>query len=593
MNILGLSIGQLSTAALLVDGRIVACASEERFTRKKNDTVYPEQAINYCIKEAGIKGKEIDLVAIGSKFLDFEYALTKKFSDFSIADYVRSQKDYWYPKLYEGKDVKWTDVFRDKIVYNQPPGPDAWKSIKPEQPGSHAEFEEMIKAAICRQLGIASDRIVMLDHHATHASYAYYGSPFRDEKCLVFTIDAWGDGLNATISIADKNKMTRIKAYDDINLARLYRYITLLLGMKPNEHEYKVMGLAPYSKAYNMQKSYEIFKATMYVDGLDFKYREKPRDHYFHFKERLEGQRFDGIAAGLQKYIEEIMCQWVENAVKHTGISNVVFSGGVAMNCKAMHKIGQLDCVSGIFVCPSGSDESLAIGACFSAAAERGMQDGLEHMKTSYLGPEFTDADARKFIDDNRLSEKYDVKKTTARQVARLLAQGNVIGRCAGRMEFGARALGNRTILADPRSYKMVRKINEAIKKRDFWMPFAPTILFERQHDYLENPKNISAPFMTITFDTKELAEKDLIASLHPSDLTTRPQILKKEDNPAYYEIIKEFERLTGVGGILNTSFNLHGEPIVCSPADAMHVFENSDIDMLLLGTFLVSKRRG
>jgi carbamoyltransferase len=181
-------------------------------------------------------------------------------------------------------------------------------------------------------------------------------------------------------------------------------------------------------------------------------------------------------------------------------------------------------------------------------------------------------------------------KGLEARDIARLLTEGKIIARCAGRMEFGLRALGNRTIMADPRDYRIVRKINEAIKFRDFWMPFTPTILAERESDYIVNPKNLSSPFMTMAFDSTELAQKELIAALHPADLTVRPQILLEEKNPGYYSIIKEFEKLTGVGGILNTSFNLHGYPIVLGPEQAIFTLENSELDGVLIGDYYIER---
>ncbi len=597
MKILGLSLGQLTTACLMIDGKIIACVSEERFTRNKNDMAYPKNSIEYCLAEGGIGGKDLDLVAIASLHIPADYQVIKKFSDFTIDDYVRSQKEYWHPALYKDKEVSWLEVFKDKINFSQYPGgwekqidftddETMWKTYKP-----------FIHNTIVNQTGVDKLKIRHIEHHSAHGYYAYYGSPFRNEDCLIFTADAYGDEISATVSTVRNGIIERIAESPTFNIGRLYRYITLLLGMMPNEHEYKVMGLAPYAKPQLIEKPYQVFKEILYVDGLEFKYKNKPKDLYFYFKEKLEGCRFDGIAGALQKYTEEILTEWVKNAIKQTGIRKAVFSGGVGMNIKAMKEIAELPELEDLFVCPSGGDESLAIGVCYRTmyeyCEERNINKSIiEPLRSVYLGPEFSNEYIEKLIAEKGLGNKYEIKRNTpAKEVAAMLAEGKVIGRCAGRMEFGARALGNRSILANPKFPDIVQKINEQIKNRDFWMPFTPSMLAERADDYLVNPKGIKAPFMTIGFETTEKARRDLPGALHPADHSARPQIVSREDNPEYYELIKEFENITGVRALLNTSFNLHGYPIVMSPEDALHVFENSDIDAVLLNRFLVIKK--
>jgi len=601
MKILGLNIGELSTAALMIDGEIIAACSEERFSRKKNDEQYPEQAIEYCLEEAGINGSDLDIVAIAGTQLAFGSWIARVCSTFSIQDHIRAQKEYWYPKLYENKNISWTEVFKDKLDLDQFPG--SLEDLIRKEDTYYSEgiwpaFKEKLHKGISDSLGVELSKIIHVDHHACHAAYAYWGSPFRDKPVLTLTADAFGDDLSATVNIAENNKIKRIHsvAHTDFRLARLYRYVTLILGMKPNEHEYKVMGLAPYAKPEILQGSYEIFKNTMYVNGLDFAYHEKPPDMYFYFKDKLEGYRFDGIAGGLQKYLEEILTQWILNAIKHTNIHDIVFSGGIAMNVKAHKVIHELPEVNDLFVCGSGSDESLALGVCYQVMSDHCNKKGISNkcirpLNSMYLGKEYSTSEIKEWINNKKLFEEYEIEYDVSSDViADYLTQGYVIGRCAGRMEFGQRALGNRSIMADPRDFEMVEKINKKIKNRDFWMPFTPSILAEHSSKYLVNPKKIQAPFMTIAFDSTDTARKDLAATKHPADHTLRPQCVDIKTNPKYHEIISAFYKKTGVAGILNTSFNLHGEPIVQSTDDALHVFKNSEIDMILLENILIKK---
>jgi carbamoyltransferase len=266
------------------------------------------------------------------------------------------------------------------------------------------------------------------------------------------------------------------------------------------------------------------------------------------------------------------------------------------MNVKAHKVLHELPEVEALFVPGSGTDESLALGVCYQLMAEHCQRTGQPsdciRSVNLYLGPHLSVAEVPCWIERHRLQEQYDIEfGMTPQAVARYLVDGLVIGRCAGRMEFGQRALGNRTILADPRRREMIEQINRKIKNRDFWMPFAPTVLAESASKYMINPKDIQAPFMTIAFDSTPVAKKELSAALHPADYTLRPQVLESRDNPEYHQIISAFQELTGVGGILNTSFNLHGEPIVCTPDDALHVFTHSEIDAILLENVLIKKR--
>ena len=435
-------------------------------------------------------------------------------------------------------------------------------------------------------------------HHRAHGYYAYYASPARSTRTLILTADAWGDDMNASVSVAENGDIRCLSSSRNFNLARLYRSMTLLLGMKPDEHEYKVMGLAAYAKPDYLQGPLKVFRETMYVDGMGFNYRTTPPDLYVYFQNLLEGYRFDAIAGALQRYTEEILVQWTRNCLKATNARRLCFGGGIAMNVKAMMEVAKLDELDEIFVCPSPSDESLAMSACYVVMHDKCVKERrdprqiLLPLKNAYLGPDLNALEVQRVIGQLAGDGRYVIReKASPAEIAGVIASGRIVGRCSGRSEFGARALGNRSILADPRNIDIVKKINEKVKSRDFWMPFAPSILEERASDYIANPKGLSAPYMTIAFETKPLAHRDLRAALHQADLTCRPQIVSRSVNPEYHALISEFERLTSVGGVLNTSFNIHGEPIIQDAVDALDVFERSGLDALILGDYFIEKK--
>lgn len=582
-------MGVTSTAAAMIDGKIVACISEERFNRKKNYDGYPKHAVEFCMSFLGTADK----ILLASYNVDPAHIITHQESDRSVADWVREQKEYWYPRIYQEENKAYVDVFSDKIDLEQFPGTAFWNKVNIASPDRLSGFAKIRKKIISGHLSVSESNIEIIEHHLAHSMYAFFASPFRNENVLSFTADGFGDHSNASLRIFKANKEIQlVMESDQMNIGRLYRYITLLLGMKPGEHEYKVMGLAPYASKYHWQRPYDIFKDTLYVEGVNFQYNTRPKDHYFWFRDKLEGCRFDGIAGGLQRYVEDILVDWVKNAIASTGIKKIVFSGGVAMNIKAMMEIAKIPELENIWVAPSGSDESLAMGACYAYANQTMPMDEIRPLDHAYLGTRYSKKELESFVSSNGLTQKYDIVfNASPEYVAECLASGNVIAAFIGAMEFGARALGARSILADPRDTAIIKRINSMIKNRDFWMPFAPVMLKERTNDYLINPKNIYTPFMTIGFETTGLAQRDLAAALHPADMTARPQMIERQNNPMYYDIIKAFEQLTGVGGLLNTSFNLHGYPIVMSPADALFVFENSGLDMLLLEEILLKKK--
>jgi carbamoyltransferase len=589
-----------STAAVMADGKVIACISEERFSRIKNDERYPTLAIEAVLSQAGISASELDAVIFDSEDVDLTQVLVRKYSGFSVLDRLREQREFFYPQIYEGKNVQYLDIFKDRIDVDQDGGD--WGSVidfvRDGNPDQRKEFyQEFRRKAVSNHLGISPDKVRFGNHHRGHRYYAYYGSPLEKRNVLILTADAWGDQMNATVSHANGSGIKVLSTSNNFQCGRLYRYMTLLLGMRPEEHEYKVMGLAAYSKPEYFDGPYKVFKETQYVEGLGFNYHVKPQDTYDYFRDRLEGYRFDSIAGALQQYTEDILVEWVCNGLKESGANKVVFAGGVGMNVKAMKEIAKLPDLADLFVCPSPSDESLAIGAAYAYFHDFYKANGIDPseklrpLPDAYLGSAASATEVEGVAKEFRNNPAYSVTNLMdTDMVAQRISEGKIIGRCVGRAEFGARALGNRSIIADPRRLDIVRRINDSIKNRDFWMPFAPSILAERESDYLVNKKNIAAPYMTQAFETTELAKKDLIAGLHQADLTSRPQVLNRQQNPEYHDLVSAFQEVTGVGGVLNTSFNLHGEPIVQSPEDAARVFRISNMDMLILDGCVIEK---
>ena len=390
--------------------------------------------------------------------------------------------------------------------------------------------------------------------------------------------------------------MTRIASGADHGVARIYRFVTLILGMKPNEHEYKVMGLASYSKS----KHHIAAAERVFFEALDFRdgkfVRERPlKECYFDLKDRLEGHRFDNIAAALQNWTTAVTRAWVSHWLKKTGKRCLCFSGGLSMNIKMNGELAGMDELDDFRVPASGGDESTSIGACFMSHKQSG--DDVESLAHVYLGavnPRDPENDWQEGIRRAGASgNDFAVRdKVSIAGLAKLLAEGQIVARCVGPMEFGARALGNRSILADPSNPDNIKRINDAIKNRDFWMPFTPSILAERAKDYLVIPKGIVSPYMTIGYASTARARRDIIAALHPGDFSARPQFVERATNPEYWELITAFEQLTGIGALLNTSLNLHGDPMNSTVADAARTLALSSLEFLALpGNRLVYKK--
>ncbi len=593
MKIIGIHDGHDCSVSLMVNGKIVYAAQEERFSRLKGDYGYPKRAIEDMFKFSKLKSSDIDLVAVGSLYLNPVLLKIKRNAQFSVSDWIFEQEKFWKPIKFNKRKVNYWNLFKRRIknydkYYNYSNSARGYMDLKELK-----RFTIERHNSISKHLKIDKDKIKFIYHEDCHKYYSYYFFPDRKDG-IAITSEGIGDYSNGSVSTVKNNKFNLISFNKENHLGHIYQYITLLLGMKPNHHEYKVMGLAPYASKYEISKCYQIFEKVLKIKGLNIVFDKKPKDLFFHFKEKFKSSRFDGIAGALQKFLERKLEDWFLACNKKLNLKNFYFSGGVAQNIKAALYLSKNKKIKKIFVPPAAGDTTISTGACyFSAVNLLKYKKNIHPINSMYLGSKLNISEIKFLINKKKLNKKYIVKSSfKPRDVAIEISNGAVIGRCSGRMEFGLRSLGNRSILCDPRFSENINKINFKIKKRDFWMPFTPTILKEDFKKFIINPKKIEARFMSMAFDTTKKGRDVLKAAIHPADFTARPQMLSKEDNPEYYEIINSFKKITGVGALLNTSLNLHGLPVVRNAIDALYVFENSGLDILILENFIFKKKK-
>ena len=594
MKILAVTLEKCSGCAVFIDDKIVFSASEERYTNIKSDSSFPQNCILDGLKFCGLDAKDLDQVLICGNKISLIPSVTNEYSNVSVDEQLRIMREYWYPNLVEKKNKSFLEVIKNRINLEQFPfntelgkNFDYTKLENPYTDEDGKNVSEFFKNILADFLKVDIEKISHVEHDDCHASYGFYGSPLRDDNTIILTADGWGDDLSGTISLYSESekKINRVIEYDpkQFQLARMYRYTTLVLRMLANEHEYKVMGLASYYNGPNIEKVEKVFDEMLQYHNLEFSFNPEIPDIYDHLEKKLENFRFDHIAAGLQSFTEKILVNWFSDAVERYDSTSAVFSGGVSMNVKANMKISEIPKIKKFFVCGAGTDETLPIGACYHYAEINGISP--KKLENLYLGsnPEYPKKDV------TGLSHYSVTDFTSEDQILEKILENKIVAVCKGRMEMGQRALGNRSIIADARKLSNVEKINNSIKKRDFWMPFAPIILSEYQDILIENPKKIESPFMTIGFPTKE-GKTVFPAGVHQSDGTARAQLLKKEDNPTMWNLIFKFYEKTGVPALLNTSFNLHGEPIVRTVKDALRVFEKSELEVLWLENHIIEK---
>ena len=587
MYSLGIYTYHTATACLLQDGEVLGIISEERFNRIKNYAGFPKEAVAFLLKEHHLTPAQIDYVALSHRYGDLTYFKSLRQSSGRVET--------------ENRVVRVIGKMRGAIssfVF--------LPMVKPVYVffyfwahrfvGTHCLREEIFLLA--EMLAVPASKFRSEGHHLSHAASSYYTSGYHNEKSLVLVSDGGGDGLCDLVAIASGSEwkiLSQTPAFH--STALIYHDMTAYLGMKPLEHEQKVMGLAPYASEALGQSAYRLMADWITLDKKNrLQLASKFDTHYAYryIEKAMKGMRFDAVAFAVQRLIEERMVEWVQESIKQTGVKTICLAGGLFMNVKLNMRIAALPEVDKLYVVPSCGDESTPIGACYLAYRDWYAKSGKEMVVTPfpplYLGPNYSREEVLAILKTTTFH--YEYIENVEQKIAELLAQGKVVAVMRGRMEFGARALGNRSILADPSRPHLVKEINDQVKKRDFWMPFAPTILQERSDDYIVNPKHIPSPHMMIAFHTTPLAQAHFAAAVHPYDLTMRPQILEEKENPSYYRLIKAFEKLTGIGGVLNTSFNLHGLPIVLGPEQALADFENSHLQYLVLEDYLVTKVR-
>ena len=594
MYILGISAYYHDSAAcMLKNGEIIAAAQEERFTRKKHDPGFPKNAISYCLKEAQIDPSKIDSVVFYEKpFLKFERILETylAFAPKGFKNFTKSMpiwiKDKLFQKMSLSKELK--IVLGDNIN---------WKN-----------------------------RLLFSEHHLSHAASAFYPSPF--ESAAVLTLDGVGEWTTTSLAIGNGNDLKVVKEiHFPHSLGLLYSAFTYYLGFKVNSGEYKVMGLAPYGKpkyaqlildklinisedgSFHLDMSYFNYTTglTMTNKKFDDLFGGPPRIH-----ESKITQRDMDLASSIQKVTEDILIKMVKSISKDTGLKNLCLAGGVALNCVANGILRKEKIFENIWIQPAAGDAGGAIGAALSAwylhyNNHRKIVSGEDCMKGAYLGPKFSDAEIKKELDKCKAIYTKVSEDELIEKVASSLANEKAIGWMQGRMEFGPRALGGRSIIADPRSPKMQKQLNLKVKFRESFRPFAPSILLEDVGDWFENSED--SPYMMFVSNihknkqklmTKEeealfgIDKLNINRSLVPAvthiDYSSRIQTVQKKTNPPFHALISKFKEMTGCPLVVNTSFNVRGEPIVCSPSDAFKCFMGTGLDLLAVGNYLIYK---
>jgi carbamoyltransferase len=573
---LGVHYGHNATVAVVKQGRLVFCQSEERINRIKNSTGFPHHTISYIYKNVCSPGEVVSATLFGQSILGYEFIKRHNFDSFQYGFYLSPEVPLG--SAFSNSELKWNlsqwraRTFKEKS-----------SSLKSEAEQYFAD-----------SLHLPSHKVRAIGHHQSHALSAA-ANVNQNRRTLIFTLDAVGDYQCASVNLWEGGALNTLQITNHRNsLGYFYSATTALLGMRSGEHEFKVMGLAPYANPKYFTPILEKLRRLLWLNSEgQFVAKFPPTALKFELEKIYRFQRFDNVAGAIQQFTEELTYHWVDYWVKKTGCDCIALAGGVFMNVKACQKILTNEAVSNCFVVPSSADESTAIGAAFSGFLQDNSCSELQPIRDLYLGVEYTNNEISAALADVAIQDRYEVSQpdNLEKAVAQLLAQNEVVARFAGAMEFGARALGNRSILANPNSFSNVERINSAIKSRDFWMPFTPSILEEDVGRYIIGHQRIYGPYMCITYDTTEEAQRDLPAAIHPRDKTARPQSVNKDWNPKYHSLISEFKELTGIGAVLNTSFNLHGEPNVCSPKDAIHTVDNSGLEFLAIGDFLLQKK--
>lgn len=575
-----------SAAALLRDGEIIAAGQEERFTRIKADSSFPSHAVDYCLKHAGITVDDLAYVGFYDKpLLKFERILETylAIAPVGFRSFLKAGPLWIKEKLFQREDI-------------------------------------------AGELGYEGE-VLFAEHHESHAASAFLPSPF--EEAAILTMDGVGEWATASIGVGRGNDLELIRElhWPD-SLGLVYSAFTYYTGFKVNSGEYKVMGLAPYGEPKYTKKILEELmdlkedgsftldqKYFNYLGGLtmtspefDELFGGPPRK-----PETRISQREMDLARSVQDAVEEVVMRMAKTAHRETGLNNLCLAGGVALNCVANGKVLREGPFENIWVQPAAGDAGGALGVAQLIwhrfmKKERNLNGKRDSMKGSYLGPSFTPAQIEKTLDGFGAKYRKLERDDLINQTASLISDDNVIGWFNGRMEFGPRALGSRSIIGDPRSPEMQTKMNLKIKFRESFRPFAPSVLEHRAADYFD--LDAESPYMLLVCPVKEERRKPMteeesklfgieklniprsdVPAITHVDYSARVQTVSKERSPDYFDLISKFDELTGCGLVVNTSFNVRGEPIVCTPRDAYVCFMRTDMDYLVIDNYLLDKR--
>jgi carbamoyltransferase len=605
MIILGISpLDKDATVTLMIDGRITHAIAEERLSRQKMHAGFPYQALAMTLKLAGIEASDIDHVMYAfydarretdlmRKNLVADYRLNRGANGAKTSDLIRAaqaripHRNATIPGLADPNERM--QKSRLKRLYYRIASSDGligdWCNARQLRnwilaaSSDHQRYEQELLAGL-REFGL-DGKLERVEHHQSHVANAFYCSGF--ERALVVTLDAYGSGLSGTVSVAGEDGIRRIDAIETpYSLGILYESVTSALGFRPDRHAGKIVGLAAYGDPDVLS---DVLRNLFVWDAGRFRFR-RSSDLYLSRRLSTLFPKID-LAAAYQTVLEEVVVRHVHHHVQKTGLDSIVLSGGVAANVKLNQRIHEIPGVRRVYIHPNMGDGGCGAGAAILKCLEHGIRP--QRLDSCYLGPEYSERQLE--IALTKAALPYERHDDIESEIARLIADNQVVGRFDGRMEYGPRALGNRSILYPAHDPQVNQWLNHRLGRTEF-MPFAPATLYEDRH---ENYRHIdgaefTAQFMTITFDCTPSMRSQCPAAVHV-DGTARPQLVTKTSNPSFYRVLTEYKRLTGVSSVINTSFNMHEEPIVCTPDDAIRAFQDGRLDYLAIGPFLATNR--
>ena len=564
--ILGIYYESHDTGAALIDmeGNIVAAINEERLSRNKEETAVPLLSIKAIFEMTGLNENNISIVAFSGEKPGMKKTFDRYFTNY-LPEMIRG-----FPQA----------AFYYAFGHAKP------KYHEPELGSNVSEKLEKIYALYPS----FRNKSRFYDHHMTHLASGYFTC--GKDNALLVSLDGVGDNKSGRIAVGKNGKIIPVAATPwPHSSGQFYKLVTEMLGFRPRRHAGKITGLAAYG---NQETACPIVKKLMYNQGLQLKVSRKLYTYKWHYRRcgkihpDLASYSREDLAAAFQRRLEEVAVELVRRAVKKTGVHEVVLSGGVCANVKMNQRIRELPEVSNVFIHQNMGDGGICAGAALLAWSKYFFNGKIPLLKDVYLGPSYSNAEIEEALKKEGI--RYKKVKDAEKYIAELISKKKIVGRFAGRMEYGPRALGNRSILAEPTDKTINDWLNKRLNRTEF-MPFAPSTLDEDGKKYYKNysDEHFTAQFMTITYDVTDKGAKEAGAVTHV-DQTARPQIVTSTSNPGYYKILQHYKKMTSMGCFVNTSFNMHEEPIVCSPYDAIRAFKEGSVDVLALENYIVDR---